>query len=118
MQGLRRRYPRNEGRLTGKRGRNEMTPEQSYLATVAELQTLATRAPHVTQSDVLEIASMPAEELRRRAIRQRDWAGHWAHCLDGLGVDMLPGAAPDGCWMPREVRSVVEQLLQKTRESR
>jgi hypothetical protein len=32
MQGLRRRYPRNEGRLTGKRGRNEMS-EQVEAAT-------------------------------------------------------------------------------------
>lgn len=91
-----------------------MTPEQSYLATVAELQALAKNAPHVTQADILEIASMPADELRRRAIRQRDWAGHWSHCLDGLGVSMMSGAAPDGCWMPREVRSVVEQLLRRT----
>jgi hypothetical protein len=91
-----------------------MTPEESYRATVHELLALANNAPHVTQADVLEIASMPVEELRRRAIRQRDWAGHWSRCLDGLGVWKLPGAAPDGCWMPREVRSVVEQLLRKT----
>jgi hypothetical protein len=93
----------------------DRTSEERYLATVAELQMLARNAPHIKLADILEIASMPVEELRRRAIRQRDWAGHWSHCLDGLDVWQLPGAAPDGCWMPREVRSVVEQLLTRTR---
>jgi hypothetical protein len=97
-------------------GGQQMTPEEIYLATVAELQALAKNARHVTQADILEIASMPADELRRRAIRHRDWACHWSHCLDGLGVWKTPGAAPDGCWMPREVRSVVEQLLRRPQQ--
>lgn len=73
-----------------------MTVEEGYLAAVAELQALSKNAPHITQADILEIASMPADELRRHAIRQRDWAGHWAHCLDGLGVWRMSGAAPIG----------------------
>lgn len=94
------------------------TPEAAYLATVAELNELARNAPHVTPAHVLEIASMAPDELRRRAIRQRDWAGHWSHCLDGLGVNRMGGAAPDGCWMPREVRSVVVQLLAASKQAR
>ena len=85
--------------------------EAAYLAVVRELQQIAEKAPHVTQRDVLDIASMPVEELRRRAIRHRDWHGHFSHCLDGLPALRGLGAAPDGCWDPRTIRSVVEALL-------
>jgi hypothetical protein len=89
-----------------------MTPEEKYLATVAELQALARNAPHVKQSDILEIASMPVEELRRRALVARDWHGHFAHSLDGIKeIFAMPGSAPNGCWSHREVRSVVQQLV-------
>jgi hypothetical protein len=87
-----------------------MTPEEQYLATVHELQTIAQRAPRVTQKDVLEIASMPVEELRRRALVARDWHRLYQQCLDGLPLEQF-GAAPDGCWEPRTIRRAVDRLL-------
>lgn len=92
-----------------------MSPEERYLATVAELQTLATRCPHVTQQDVLEIASMPVEELRRRAIVGRDWHGHFSHSLDGIKeIFAMPGSGIDGCRSHKEVRAIVEQLVARS----
>lgn len=89
-----------------------MTPEESYLAIVAELQALARNAPHVTQADILEIASMPIEQLRRRAIVARDWHGHFAHSLDGIKeISAMPGSGIDGCRSHKEVRAIVEQLV-------
>ena len=92
-----------------------LTPEQSYLATVAELNTLAERAKYVTHEDVLRIASMSADELRRRAIVALDWHSCFSHCLDGMPeLKAIPGGAPDGCWLPRAVRGVVEALLRRS----
>ena len=89
-----------------------MTPEDRYLATVRDLQELAKRAPHVTQQDVLDIASMPVEELRRRAIVARDWRGHFSHSLDGITeISAMPGSGIDGCRSHKEVRAIVEQLV-------
>lgn len=89
-----------------------MTPEETYLATLHELQGIAARCPHVTQQDVLEIAAMPVDDLRRRALIARDWHRHFSHCLDGITeIAAMPGAAPDGCWMPQQLRTVVEQLV-------
>lgn len=90
-----------------------MTPEESYRATVRELQELAKRAPRVTQQDVFDIAAMPIEELRRRALVARDWHRLYQQCLDGLPALIPHGAAPDGCWEPRTIRRVVEALLAK-----
>ena len=92
-----------------------LTPEQAYLATVAELNTLAERSKHVTHEDVLRIASMSADELRRRAIVALDWHSCFSHCLDGMPeLKAIPGGAPDGCWLPRAVRGVVEALLRRS----
>ena len=92
-----------------------LTPEQAYLATVAELNTLAERSKHVTHVDVLRIASMSADELRRRAIVALDWHSCFSHCLDGMPeLKAIPGGAPDGCWLPRAVRGVVEALLRRS----
>ena len=92
-----------------------LTPEQAYLATVAELNTLAERSKHVTHMDVLRIASMPADELRRRAIVALDWHSCFSHCLDGMPeLKAIPGGAPDGCWLPGPVRGVVEALLRRS----
>lgn len=88
-----------------------MTPEESYRATVRELQELAKRAPRVTQQDVLDIASMPIEELRRRALVARDWTRLYQQCLDRLPALARLGGASDGCWEPRTIRRVVEALL-------
>lgn len=88
--------------------------ESEYLRCVAELQKMAESAPFVTQRDVLDIASMSREELQRRALRARDWHGHFAHALDGIPeIRNMPGAAPDGCWSHREVRTVVLGLVGK-----
>lgn len=87
-------------------------PEQAYLGTVAELKELARTAPHVTQELILTVASMEPVEMRRRLIRQADWFGHFAHSLDGIAhIRHIPGAAPDGCWSHKEVRSVVLKLV-------
>jgi hypothetical protein len=92
-----------------------LTPEQAYLATVAELNALATRAKHVTHEDVLRIASMSADDLRRRAIVALDWHGCFSHCLDGMPeLKAIPGGAPDGCWLPGPVRGVVAELLRRS----
>ncbi len=92
-----------------------LTPEQAYLATVAELNTLAERSKHVTHVDVLRIASMSADELRRRAIVALDWHSCFSHCLDGMPeLKAIPGGAPDGCWLPGPVRGVVEALLRRS----
>ncbi len=92
-----------------------ITPEEAYIATVRGLQELAAKLPHVTQDDVLDIASMPAEELRRRALIGRDWHGHFSHCLDGIKELLaMPGAAPDGCCDHHRVRGVVEPMLERS----
>jgi len=89
-------------------------PQGELEATVRELTKLARAAPNVTEHDILEIASMPVEELRRRHIRQRDWHGHFNRSLDGIPeIRNMPGAAPDGCWSHKEVRAVVTGLLAK-----
>lgn len=86
--------------------------QAEYLRIVAELQEMAKRAPHVTQHWVLDVASMDTMEMRRRLIRSYDWQGHFNHSLDGIdAVRNKPGAAPDGCWDHRSVRSMVEQLI-------
>lgn len=86
--------------------------EASYLATVRELQQLAKRASRVTQDDILEIASMSIEDLRRRALVARDWHRAFAQCLDGIPeIKAMPGAAFDGVRGPKEIRAVVETLV-------
>jgi hypothetical protein len=88
--------------------------EARYLRTVAELQELARRAPHVTQDWILTVASMDPAEMRRRLIRSNDWHGHFAHSLDGIPeIRNLPGAGIDGCRSHKEVRAVVLGLLRQ-----
>jgi hypothetical protein len=88
--------------------------EARYLRTVAELQEIARRCPHVTQDWVLQVASMDPDDMRRRLIRSYDWAGHFHHSLDGIPeIRALPGGAPDGCWSAKEVRAVVTGLLRQ-----
>lgn len=86
--------------------------ERSYLQTIAELQELARQAPFVTQEWILQVASMDVADMRRRLIRNYDWHSRFAHVLDGINeIKAIPGRAPDGCWDPGTIRSVVEQLV-------
>ena len=88
--------------------------ERAYLRTVAELQEIARRCPHVTQQWVLEVASMDSDDMRRRLIRSNDWHGHFACSLDDIPeIRNLPGAGIDGCRTHKEVRAVVMGLLQR-----
>jgi hypothetical protein len=92
----------------------EMRRAEQAGCTLSELQQIAKRGPHITPDDVRDIAAMPRDELQRRALRSRDWHGHFSHSLDGIpAIRNMPGAAPDGCWSHREVRAVVEGLLAK-----
>lgn len=93
-------------------GSDMSTEEAKYRSTLAELQELARNAPYVTQDWVLEVASMDPADMRRRLIRNYDWHEHFAHSLDGVeAIRNRPGAAPDGCWSHKEVRSVVMGLV-------
>lgn len=86
--------------------------EKKYLATVAELQAISKNAPHVTQDWILQVASMDVDDMRRRLIRNYDWHASFSHVLDGLKeIRCLPGSAPDGCWEPRSIRGIVDQLV-------
>ena len=88
------------------------TNQEKYLATVAELQRLAKRAPNVTQDWILKVASMSPEDMRRRLIVNYDWHVSFAKCLDGIKeIKVMPGSAPDGCWDPSHIRGIVEQLV-------
>jgi hypothetical protein len=86
--------------------------KEEYLVTVAELQKLAKKGPHITQDWILEVASMHRDEMRRRLLVNYDWHVSFAKCLDGIKeIKVMPGSAPDGCWDPRHIRGVVEQLV-------
>lgn len=86
--------------------------EAKYLAAIAELQALAKKGSHVTQEWILEVASMSPEDMRRRLIVNYDWHVSFAKCLDGIKeIKAMPGSAPDGCWDPRHIRGIVEQLV-------
>ena len=92
--------------------------ETDYLATIRNLQKVAVECPHVTQADVLDVASMEVGDLRRRALIGRDWHGHFAHCLDGLPELQRLSGTPDGCWDHTHVRMVVEALLAERKRSK
>lgn len=86
--------------------------ETKYLQTIAELQELARKGSHVTQDWILQVASMSPDDMRRRLIVNYDWHVSFAKCLDGIKeIKVMPGSAPDGCWDPKRIRSVVEQLV-------
>ncbi len=86
-----------------------------YRATVSMLLVHAKRATQISHEDVLEIAAMPADELRRRALVARDWHRLFAQCLDGIPELQALGAPPDGCWFPRDIRRIVEGLVGRGR---
>lgn len=90
---------------------NGLGPVDSYRATVAMLLAHAKQARHVSQEEVLEIAAMSPDDLRRRAVVARDWHRLFSRCLDGLPELQALGAPPDGCWFPRDIRRVVEILV-------
>mgnify|MGYP006144350577 FL=1 len=98
--------------------RARMEPVEDYRATVAMLLQHAKRAKHVSHEEVLEIAAMSADELRRRAVVARDWHRLFSMCLDGLPLLQALGAPPDGCWFPRDIRRVVEMLIAQGAENR
>lgn len=98
--------------------REGMDPVEDYRATVAMLLQHAKRAKHVSHEEVLEIAAMSADELRRRAVVARDWHRLFSMCLDGLPPLQALGAPPDGCWFPRDIRRVVEMLMAQGAENR
>lgn len=86
--------------------------EFNYLATIAQLQNLAKKAPFVTQDWILEVASMHPDDMRRRLIVNYDWHVRFQKCLDGIKeIKAMPGSAPDGCWDPGHIRGIVEQLV-------
>lgn len=88
--------------------------EAAYLRTVARLQALAKDAPYVDQKWILMVASMEPEEMRDRLIRSYDWSGQFTHSLDGIPeIQGLPGSGIDGCRLHKEVRAVVEGLLDR-----
>lgn len=91
----------------------ELNPnKEQYLATVNELETLRKKLPHVEHDFMLDVASMPIEELRRRVLVQFDWLGHFHHALDGIKeIRYIPGGGMDGFRAPDEVRRVVEELV-------
>lgn len=98
--------------LGGEKG--EASGPEIYIARVAMLREHAKQAKTVTEEDVLDAASMDADELRRRYLVQKDWHRLFAKCLDGLpfaqhGIN--GGTCPDGCWFPRDIRAIVERLL-------
>lgn len=86
-------------------------PTEAFRATVAMLLVHAKPATQVSHAEVLEIAAMAPDELRRRAVVARDWHRLFAQCLDGIPELKKLGAPPDGCWSPRTIRRVVEALL-------
>lgn len=90
--------------------------DEAYRATVAMLMMHAKPAKKVTREEILEIAAMSVDDLRRRTVVARDWHRLFASCLDGLPELQELGAPPDGCWFPRDIRRVVENLL--TRNAR
>jgi hypothetical protein len=88
-------------------------PSEAYRATVSMLLAHARRAKHVSHEEILELAAMDVDELRRRAVVARDWHRLFSKCLDGLPALQALGAPPDGCWFPKDIRRVVEALLSK-----
>jgi hypothetical protein len=92
--------------------------EREYLRTVAELQEIARKAPFVTQEWLLEVASMDPKDMRRRLIRGFDWQAHYSHSLDKIPeIQGVPGGGIDGCRSHKEVRAIVEWLLERSRVS-
>lgn len=96
--------------------RTALDPIDAYRTTVAMLMTHAKPAKHVSHEEVLEIAAMPPDELRRRAVVARDWHRLFSMSLDGLPELQELGAPPDGCWFPRDIRRVVELLLARVKK--
>lgn len=90
----------------------------SIRSTVAMLLAHSKGATQVSLEEILEIAAMPADELRRRAIVGRDWHRLFAKCLDAIPELQPLGGSPDGCWMPRDIRRVVMRLLNKPGDAR
>jgi hypothetical protein len=90
-------------------------PSEAYRATVSMLLAHTNRASKVTIDDIHEVAAMDADELRRRTLVNRDWHRLYACSLDGLPDLGKLGIAvpPEGCWMPKDIRRVVEVLLKR-----
>lgn len=97
-------------------GATALDPVDAYRATVAMLMAHARHAKQVSHEEVLEIAAMSQDELRRRAVVARDWHRLFSMSLDGLPELQALGAPPDGCWFPRDIRRVVELLLARVKK--
>lgn len=86
--------------------------ERRYRACVAELQELAKKGKYITQDWILKVAAMAPDDMRRRLVVNYEWHRTFAACLDAIpALRAMPGAAPDGCWGPDEIRAVVMKLL-------
>lgn len=93
--------------------------QREYLRTVAELNEIASRCPHVDHKWVLEVASMDADDMRRRLIRSKDWHGHYHTSLDGIPeIANIPGGGFDGVRTHKEVRAIVLHLLRKIEQAK
>lgn len=87
-------------------------PVAEFSARVSMLLAHAKRGDSVSHDEVLEIAAMDPDELRRRAVVARDWHRAYQQCLDGLPLKAgMHHTVPAGCWFPRDIRMLVEQLL-------
>ena len=77
------------------------------------IDELVARLPHVYPSFVNEVREMGRTELQRRVLIGSDWQGAFLCSLDGIReISCMPGSGIDGCRSHKEVRAIVEQLVE------
>ena len=77
------------------------------------IDELVTQLPHVYPAFVEEVREMGRTELQRRVLIGSDWQGAFMCSLDGIpAISCMAGSGIDGCRSYKEVRSIVEQLLE------
>lgn len=73
----------------------------------AALEPLLKRLSTLDSTEVEVFLTLPRKELEQRALIQKDWIGHYACSLDGLGLE----SHKDTARLPNDIRNDVCKLL-------
>lgn len=77
------------------------------------IDSLARELPMVRPKFLEQVKEMSREELQRRVLIGSDWQGWFASALDGIPeISCMPGGGIDGCRTHKEIRTIVEQLVE------